>query len=75
MGVRVRLSRNTSMYLPFWVAIPVWLSLLWPDVNAEFRSSSDSRSDGEPRPYTDERGGPAVYLSISRQAPLGLDTT
>ena len=25
MGVRVRLSRNTSMYLPFWVAIPVWL--------------------------------------------------
>jgi hypothetical protein len=21
----VRLSRNTSMYLPFWVAIPVWL--------------------------------------------------
>ena len=21
----MRLSRNTSMYLPFWVAIPVWL--------------------------------------------------
>jgi hypothetical protein len=25
MDVRVRLSRNTSMYLPFWVAIPVWV--------------------------------------------------
>jgi hypothetical protein len=22
----VRLSRNTSMYLPFWAAIPVWLA-------------------------------------------------
>ena len=22
----MRLSRNTSMYLPFWVAIPVWLA-------------------------------------------------
>src|SRR6266699_1865136 len=51
------------------------ISLLWPDVNAEFRSSSDSRSDGERRPYTDDRGGPAVYLSISRQGLEGLDTT
>jgi hypothetical protein len=25
MGVSVRLSRNVRMYLPFWVAIPVWL--------------------------------------------------
>lgn len=24
MGVRVRLTRNTSAYIPFWVAIPVW---------------------------------------------------
>lgn len=30
MGVRVRLSRNTSMYLPFWVAIPFWL--IWAEV-------------------------------------------
>jgi hypothetical protein len=25
MGVSVRLSRNTRVYLPFWVAIPAWL--------------------------------------------------
>jgi hypothetical protein len=25
MGVSVRLSKNVRMYLPFWVAIPVWL--------------------------------------------------
>ncbi len=25
MGVRVRLSRNASMYVPFWIAIPVYL--------------------------------------------------
>jgi hypothetical protein len=25
MGVRVRLSRNVSVYLPFWIAIPAWL--------------------------------------------------
>ena len=25
MGVSVRLSRNTRVYLPFWVAIPLWL--------------------------------------------------
>jgi len=34
MGVRVRLSRNTSMYLPFWVAIPVWL--IWAGIVACF---------------------------------------
>jgi hypothetical protein len=28
MGVRVRLSRNTSACFPFWVAIPVWLCWL-----------------------------------------------
>jgi hypothetical protein len=50
------------------------ISLLWPDVNAEFRCSSDSRSDGEPRHYTADRGGPAAYLSISRQRLEGLDT-
>jgi hypothetical protein len=27
MGVRVRLSRNSSMYVPFWLAIPV--GILW----------------------------------------------
>jgi hypothetical protein len=27
MGVRVRLSRNTSAYLPFWAAIPAWLGV------------------------------------------------
>lgn len=25
MGVSVRLSRNTRVYLPFWIAIPLWL--------------------------------------------------
>lgn len=25
MGVRVRLGRNTSMYMPFWLAIPLWI--------------------------------------------------
>ena len=25
MGVSVRLSRNTRVYLPFWIAIPAWL--------------------------------------------------
>ncbi len=25
MGVSVRLSKNTRIYLPFWVAIPAWL--------------------------------------------------
>ena len=25
MGVRVRLTRNTSMWVPFWVAIPAWI--------------------------------------------------
>ena len=25
MGVSVRLSRNTRVYMPFWVAIPLWL--------------------------------------------------
>ena len=26
MGVSVRLSRNVRMYVPFWVAIPVYLA-------------------------------------------------
>jgi hypothetical protein len=25
MGVSVRLSRSTRIYLPFWAALPVWL--------------------------------------------------
>jgi hypothetical protein len=31
MGVSVRLSRNTRVYLPFWVAIPAWLiaAVVW----------------------------------------------
>jgi hypothetical protein len=28
MGVRVRLSRKSSAYFPFWVAIPVWLAVV-----------------------------------------------
>jgi hypothetical protein len=27
MGVRVRLTRNTSACFPFWLAIPIWI--LW----------------------------------------------
>src|SRR5215831_16908412 len=40
MGVRVRLSRNTSAYFPFWVAIPFWffwgciLLMFWMSVLA-----------------------------------------
>ena len=25
MGVSVRMTRNTSVWLPFWLAVPLWL--------------------------------------------------
>jgi polyferredoxin len=28
MGVSVRLSRNTRVYVPFWLAIPLWVASL-----------------------------------------------
>ena len=34
MGVSVRMSRNTRVYLPFWIAIPVYLlvGIIWAGV-------------------------------------------
>jgi hypothetical protein len=28
MGVSVRVSRNTRVYVPFWLAIPLWVASL-----------------------------------------------